>query len=192
GADTVEVPPWRTTVRLPAVCAPSSCWSRVPPNRIPRSPGTSRDTMPAPEPPPTGRVHELAYADDASVERTEPPARTAKEPTAIRPRVAVTSTPTIASPSAREPTSSATERPARSGRSVHAESRTGGRPAKNNATSITASVSNGFITTNEEWACLVVTPSTTVQCPPGSDVQGSAPIPASLPPARITQATAAH
>ena len=118
--------------------------------------------------------------------------RTASEPTAIRPRVAVRSTPTIDSPSTREPTSSATERPARTGRSVHAESRTGGRPARNNATSITASDVNGFITTRYECVCLVVTPSTTAQCAPGSEVHGSAPRPPSFPLARTTQPTAAH
>ena len=84
--------------------------------------------MPPPEPPATGKIHDPAYAGDAIVERTDPPSRTAKEPTAIRPRVAVTSAPTIDWPSAREPTSSATELPARIGRSVHAEFRTGGRP----------------------------------------------------------------
>ncbi len=88
-AETAEVPPCRTTVRLPAVCASSWRCNRVPPYRTPRSPGTSMETMPPPEPPATGRIHDPAYAGDAIVERTDPPWHTAKEPTAIRPRVAM-------------------------------------------------------------------------------------------------------
>ena len=96
--------------------------------------------------------------DEAIVERTEPLPRTASRPTAIRPRVAVRSTPTIDSPSTREPTSSARERPARlAGRSTP-ESRTAA-DAHDEQRHIDHRVGRERIHHDQiECVCLVVTP----------------------------------
>src|SRR3954467_13641949 len=124
-----------------------------------------------------------------------PPSRTTDEPTAIRPRAAVTSAPTIDCPRAPtfcEPTGSATADPAGTVRSVQALLRTGGSSGRYSVTLITASSEKGFITTKKECERWVVTASTTSHCSPADDVHGSAPRPGSFAPPHTTHPTAAQ
>ena len=87
---------------------------------------------------------------------------------------------------------SASADPAGTVRSVQALLRTGGSSGRYRVTSITASIENGFITTKKECDRWVVTASTTSQCWPGVEVQGSAPSPGSFAPPQTTHPTAAH
>src|SRR3954464_14254681 len=194
-ADVVEEPPCRTSVRSPIALGSTPRASTWAVNRMPVSLVTRSDSVAPPVPPVMGSPHREASPGEASDERIPPLSRTTADATAIRPRAAVTSTPTIDWPSAPtfcEPIGKATDDPAGTVRSVQALLRTGGSSGRYRVTSITASIENGFITTKKECELWVVTASTTSQREPGVDVHGSAPSPGSFAPPHTAQPTAAQ